>query len=145
MNYHRRSIFSLFVILAFYFLGTTYAFCFFTEQYRVHVINGIPNNNIVVHCQSRDDDMGTHTLSTDGEFSWKFCQNTRQTTLYFCHFWWQGKQQVFDVFNKTTSSSGMCVYGKIYGTHQCKWLAKSDGFYWFKDHDNVWVKGNDWS
>lgn len=63
--------------------------CFF-EYWEVHVLNHLPDNTnpLRLHCQSRDDDLGFHSISQQQDFNWHFCENFFHTTLFFCHLWW---------------------------------------------------------
>ncbi|KAK4385936.1 hypothetical protein Sango_2717600 [Sesamum angolense] len=97
--------------------------CIFVHRYEVHIINSLPSNSdpLVVHCASGDDDLGTHTLTSNQVFQWSFCENVTQTTLYFCHFSWGSKERAFEVFNKKLK--GDCYNGL------CFWEVRADGIY----------------
>ncbi|MBA0737321.1 hypothetical protein Gogos_010791, partial [Gossypium gossypioides] len=44
--------------------------------WHVHVVNGLSNGQILlVHCKSKDDDLGIHNLTAKTEFTWKFKPN----------------------------------------------------------------------
>ncbi|KAG5560487.1 hypothetical protein RHGRI_003714 [Rhododendron griersonianum] len=60
----------------------------FFKRVTVHVINGVPGvpDTLQVHCQSKDDDLGTHGLKNGQEINWTFKPNLFDTTLFFCHF-----------------------------------------------------------
>ncbi|GFQ03566.1 hypothetical protein PHJA_002500400 [Phtheirospermum japonicum] len=123
----------------------------------VYVVNNLPPNSLLnLHCQSKDDDLGDHTLAVNQVFNWSFyddlgnktlrvnenfhwtfCQNFFGRTLFFCHFYWGSKQRVFTVF-KTNPFKGSYV------THY--WLAKKDGFYFSNDNvTQTFTKKYDWS
>ncbi|EYU37413.1 hypothetical protein MIMGU_mgv11b018988mg [Erythranthe guttata] len=51
---------------------------------------------MLLHCQSRDDRLGYHTLAKDERFDFTFCPVWR--TVFFCHVWWNGKDIAFDVY-----------------------------------------------
>ena len=95
----------------------------FFPKLRVYIGNALPNNThlLTVHCQSKDHDLGYHTLAVNEEIHWEFRQNIWETTLYFCHFWWAGKDKSFAVFDRKLLKH-LC--GKI-----CPWVVKEDGFY----------------
>ncbi|KAK2985182.1 hypothetical protein RJ640_010471 [Escallonia rubra] len=90
----------LLMIIAFSFACTTWA-RYSYPTYELHVISRIPQSYppLTIRCQSKDDDLGYHTLYAGDDFHWHFRSNAIGTTLYFCHFWWDSKQKVFDVFN----------------------------------------------
>ncbi|KAI3458753.1 hypothetical protein Pfo_015416 [Paulownia fortunei] len=96
--------------------------CVFVWRYEVHIINNLPRRSapLKLHCASRDDDLGYHTLPINQDFHWQFCANIFNTTLFFCHFWWGSKEKVFNVFD--SDRRGKCDV-------TCNWIAKSDGIY----------------
>ncbi|KAM3249500.1 hypothetical protein T459_14254 [Capsicum annuum] len=103
--------------------------CFLTRKYHVHVINKLPSNssNLKIHCAAGDDERGNHYLAANQEFDWSFCQGFAWTTLYFCHFWWNSKDKVFDVYNDPVHCVNDGKLPKL--TTQCAWVVKADGFY----------------
>ncbi|KAG5538572.1 hypothetical protein RHGRI_019227 [Rhododendron griersonianum] len=68
----------------------------------VHIISGVPSA-LRVQCKSKDDDIGTHTLSNGEEFSWRFKPNIFRTTLFYCYFFWEEKQKSFAVYDARLS------------------------------------------
>ncbi|TMW80559.1 hypothetical protein EJD97_018354 [Solanum chilense] len=115
---------------------------------QVHILNNLPAKSpkLELHCASGDDDLGYNYPDVGADFHWKFC--AAQWTLFFCHFWWGDKDQVFDVFNDIQycvhDGSG-CV--KEY-TSECMWKVQDDGFYLgYYDHDAdkvIYTKYRDW-
>ncbi|KAK4732712.1 hypothetical protein R3W88_025700 [Solanum pinnatisectum] len=100
------------------------------EKHEVHVHNDLPQNTpqLEVHCASGDDDLGYRYPEIGAEFNWSFCPTF--STLYFCHFWWNGKDLAFDVFNDTDACVRNRGRGFIpYDTTDCHWQVKDDGFY----------------
>ena len=93
-----------------------------TQQETVYVINNLPPNSapLKLHCASKDDDLGYHTLSTNQDYHWSFCDDVIPKTLYFCHLWWGSKNQAFDAYKQTWVRPG---------SNQHYWVAKSDGIY----------------
>ncbi|KAF3645008.1 hypothetical protein FXO38_19863 [Capsicum annuum] len=95
----------------------------------VHIHDNLPPNTpkLVVRCQSGDDDLGVQSLGTGDDY--KFSFGFKLTTLFFCHFSWNGKDVSFDVFNDI----GYCVHdGKKFVplfTKSCYWVVQVDGFY----------------
>ena len=75
--------------------------------YLVHVINGFKNNSspLSIPCQSKDDDIGEHTLYVGNEISWHFKVNFIGTMLFFCHARWDGKDMSFNVFRAILQNS----------------------------------------
>ncbi|KAF3623592.1 putative glutamate receptor 3.6-like [Capsicum annuum] len=103
--------------------------CLFSEKFEVHVINKLPPGSpqLKLHCASKDNDLGYHDPTIDGDFNWSFCSALFGRTLYFCHFWWNSKDKAFDVFN----SEFYCVKDQkvVNYLRYCKWEVRSDGFY----------------
>lgn len=141
MNYLMKRILCL-LTLALYIFNTTttiYAVCI-APKYTVRIENDIANDSIRAHCKSKNKDLGDRILPYKGNFQWEFCQNYFQTTLYFCHFYWKSKQQVFDVFNKKLASK--CFFGSI---AECSWVVKDDGFYYYNFNTSLLIKTHDWN
>ncbi|KAK4342386.1 hypothetical protein RND71_038202 [Anisodus tanguticus] len=99
------------------------------DHYEVHIHNNLPKNSpqLKLHCASGDDDLGYKYPGLGTDFNWSFCPNP--STLFFCHFWWAGKDLRFDVFN----NSRVCVRdGDRFVpavTTKCQWQVQADGFY----------------
>ncbi|KAM3236222.1 hypothetical protein T459_15220 [Capsicum annuum] len=92
-------------------------------SYELHIVNDLPNTDTLwYHCASGDKDFGYNKLKVGEDFHFSFSINLLFTTLYFCHFWWDKKQNVFDVFNKGLVS--ICSRD-----HTCYWKVKNEGFY----------------
>ncbi|KAK2985179.1 hypothetical protein RJ640_010468 [Escallonia rubra] len=79
--------------------------------------------------------MGYHTLYVGGDFHFRFRNNVRRTTLFFCHFYWDSKDKTFDVFNMKQygDSCKLIEFGLL---NYCYWYVEVDGFY-FVNHDNI--------
>lgn len=138
-----RSLVFLVIFLGLYSIRSTYAACSLTKEYDVHIVNALPNN-LTIHCASKDDDLGFHNLTDGADFTWRFCANLFGKTLFFCHFWWQSKEQMFDVFNKEMAKKCSCGYqmGNL-----CYWNIRADGFYFSKDYKPFpegYVKEYEW-
>lgn len=111
--------------------------CFpFTVKTHVTVGNdlgGPPAPPLRIHCASKDDDFGFKNLTYHQEFSFTFCP-IPYDTLFFCHFWWNGKSKAFDVYNANPFKK-FCANEKY-----CYFAVRPDGFYisyvdpprWFK-------------
>ncbi|KAL0561640.1 hypothetical protein IC582_002080 [Cucumis melo] len=97
-------------------------------RYYIHVMNGLSNADLIVHCQSKDDDLGYHHLANRGDdYQWNFKENFWQTTLFWCKLEKQNVHVSFESFwpeSKSTWLRDRCGYQ---GT--CIWTAKDDGIY----------------
>ncbi|KAI5647766.1 hypothetical protein M9H77_33771 [Catharanthus roseus] len=105
------------------------------EKYHVHVANHLPNNShpLTVRCQSKDDDIGTHTLYVNEEIQWHFC-TVNFNTLFFCHFWWANKDASLDVFNGDLSDS--CHNNFVNeGKYTCYWTVREHNICLVTDDD----------
>ncbi|KAL0349990.1 UNVERIFIED_CONTAM: S-protein2 [Sesamum radiatum] len=96
------------------------------EVFTVHVVNNLPNNmsTLLIHCASKDDDMGNHTLYVNDDFHWRFHVNFWVSTMFFCRFQWDSKNVAHEVFNKRLGS--LCENGE---DNICLWSVKEDGFW----------------
>ncbi|KAL8227369.1 hypothetical protein R6Q57_017201 [Mikania cordata] len=124
---------------------TTVDGCFITKGFAIHMITEITYDNVMVHCQSREDDLGVHVLNfTNLEYGWSFCENFIESTLYHCSFWRSTSrdQQAFQVFNRTMFK--VCYQG-FSEANTCHWGIKADGFYLFDNFDRVWLKQYEWN
>ena len=74
--------------------------------------------DITLHCKSKDDDLGEHTLNNSSDFRFKFQPNIFKTTLFFCSFAWPNAFHWFNIYNYMRDS-GSCV-------HHCDWKIKPD-------------------
>ncbi|KAL7209785.1 hypothetical protein ACSBR1_031364 [Camellia fascicularis] len=129
------------LILAFYFVCSNHVLAQYFIKFRVHIISAVPDDPtpLLIHCQSKDDDLDYHFLSNGQDFDWKFRKNFFGTTLFFCAFQWNSKFTSFDVFNKTTASD--CETPEQPWT--CVWVVKPDGFY-MENSDSNGTKLNTW-
>lgn len=128
------------LLLTIYLVNPSYGACILTTGYTVHIQNQIPVETITLHCQSKDTELGNHTLTSTSYFEWKFCQNLIKTTLYSCHFEWGSKKQFFDVFTKAIGN--VCTFRKISGTGKCNWEVRSDGFWFYSK--KKWTQKYSW-
>ncbi|KAK6137855.1 hypothetical protein DH2020_028410 [Rehmannia glutinosa] len=136
-----KIIFLLFVIMLNILQSSA---CFPTAKIDIHVINNLPSKSppLTLRCQSKDDDLGYHTLKVKQDFSWSFCENIYGRTLFFCHLWWGSKQQSFDVFKSKLFKSKFTKVPKP----QYYWIAKSDGIYFSNSNTpSTFTKKYDWS
>lgn len=99
-------------------------FCFLTNKYEVYVVNNLPTNTppLRLRCQSKNNDLGYHNLTTNGNFNFHFCEKL-DITLFFCHLWWKNKEISFDVFDSKWRGHPCDKNGV------CYWAAKEDGIY----------------
>lgn len=108
-------------------------------KYKVHIINGYANNDnpLIIHCKSRDDDLGEHTLWMNNEFLFKFRKDFFVTTAFWCGFIHGSSRKVIYVF-RIDYESNFCR-----ATGNCFWSVREDGFY-FSNDNKSWVKRYNW-
>lgn len=100
-----------------------------TKKYYVFLRNKLPQNSnpLVVHCVSKDDDLGQHTLYLNQQIQWHFCDNIRNTR-FRCYFWWNNQKAIIDVFSQSVELKKLCSNHQE-GSDVCTWETREDGFY----------------
>lgn len=125
----------------------------------VDIMNGLPPNSppLLVHCKSKDDDLGNQTLTRWKTFFWRFKPAVFGTTLFWCNLWWGSKQVKFEVYNENLGE-GQCLVGhkeahdpNYKDINMCHWQARADGIYFTPflglgqhQDDKRWIKKFDW-
>ena len=96
------------------------------------------STQLLVHCRSKDNDLGQHNLSNGQYVGWSFGDNVFGRTLFWCYFKWNNTEKSFDIY-KTTTDTNTCA-------KQCWRSIRSDGVYF--DFENVepnaWIKVYSW-
>lgn len=92
-----------------------------SRKTRVTIANNLEGSNFTIHCKSKDDDMGTHVIAPQENYSWEFKVNFWHTTLFFCGVSWRDGSLVYD-FYKASRDLNRCLY-------YCNWYVKRDGVY----------------
>ncbi|XWS22417.1 hypothetical protein CRYUN_Cryun29cG0032100 [Craigia yunnanensis] len=109
-------------------------------RYKVHILNGFADNAkpLIIHCHSKDDDLGQHTLWTNQEFRFKFIVSFVKTTRFICDFnWGSNSADNITVFENTLETE-TCK-----STGNCFWKAAEDGIY-FSNNDQNWERRIAW-
>lgn len=91
-------------------------------KYHVYIINNLGDDTtLTIHCRSKDDDLGTHSLPFEADFHWSFHINIGRTTLFYCDMNWDYIKGHFDVFvaKRDTVRCGT----------KCVWRVDRDGLY----------------
>ncbi|KAL0378828.1 UNVERIFIED_CONTAM: hypothetical protein Sradi_3188300 [Sesamum radiatum] len=75
------------------------------EVFTVHVVNNLSNNMsaLLIHCASKDDDLGNHTLYVNDDFHWRSHMNFSVSTMFFCRFQWDSKNVAHEVTSRAFS------------------------------------------
>ncbi|XVE89969.1 hypothetical protein DITRI_Ditri20bG0039200 [Diplodiscus trichospermus] len=104
------------------------------EEYRVHISNGLSNNNeLTIHCQSKDDDLGEHRIPVSQEWNWSFKVNQSGTTLFWCNMNWANHHGSFEIFVVDHELLKRCDF------KECFWSARDDGLYLENNSDGSWL------
>ncbi|KAK7342359.1 hypothetical protein VNO80_25308 [Phaseolus coccineus] len=74
--------------------------------------------DLLVHCESADDDLGVQHLHPNASFSWSFRINFFISTLFHCSFQWESVLHKFVIYN-ARKDADKCVL--------CSWIVKEDG------------------
>ncbi|KZV57484.1 hypothetical protein F511_35209 [Dorcoceras hygrometricum] len=132
MGFASAKTFLFLVLIVSSHLLTFAHICVFTDAFTIYVANKLPPNSgkLLIRCQSGNNDLGYHNLTTNQEFSWSFCTAVFGRTLFFCHFWWGAKEVCFDVFRDS--------WAQRCSGDQCYWAAQSDGIYLSGSKRHVW-------
>jgi len=91
-----------------------------TQHTDVIIINTlVGNQDLKIHCKSKDNDLGEHVLQKDQTFHWGFGISVFGNTLFFCSFQWGNSPlQHYDVY----------VENRDWLTCEtCRWYIKEDG------------------
>ncbi|KAL6517351.1 hypothetical protein OROMI_033052 [Orobanche minor] len=90
----------LILLLVFNFCHETEGKIHFMSKHTIRIYSSLPTNSpqLILHCFSKDDDFGNHTLSHGSVFGWHFRVNMFGTTKYRCDFWWGKKAKRIAVF-----------------------------------------------
>ncbi|KAI3458956.1 hypothetical protein Pfo_015619 [Paulownia fortunei] len=123
MNKYIVSIFILMPLVLQTVASQKHKCSFLLRHIEVRVVNNLPQKSppLLLHCASKNDDLGYRTLPINKDFHFEFCSNFFNT-LFFCHLWWGKKSIVFDAYNVNWKGN-RCTDG------ECYWAAKSDGIY----------------
>lgn len=96
-------------------------------RWKVTISNQLsPGQTLSLHCKSKDDDLGDHTLQVGQSYSWKFRVNFFSTTLFWCTLKTSSNKHVtMEVFwpEKHDWLGYRCAY------ESCYWIAQDDGIY----------------
>lgn len=83
---------------------------------------------LLVHCKSKDDDLGDQLLREGGKFSCEFRENFFSTTLFWCNLRTSTNKhvtiEVFWLEKRHDWLAYRCGY-----EHTCIWMTQDDGIY----------------
>ncbi|XLS91184.1 hypothetical protein HN51_067192 [Arachis hypogaea] len=106
------------IIIMLPLLGNT--FSIFPQKTHVRIQNALEGNkDLMVHCKSRDNDIGEQYLKPHQCFEFHFKTNVWGSTLFFCGFNWQGGRHWYDIY---IHERDFTVCSKL-----CAWQVKQNG------------------
>ncbi|CAN0924578.1 S-protein homolog 5 [Linum grandiflorum] len=77
---------------------------------------------LMVHCKSKDDDLGPHFVPANNEYEFRFKPGVFKQTLFWCHVAApNNRKATFDVFNNKLIKNE--IRNNLY------WKLKDDGVY----------------
>ena len=82
-------------------------------------ISNYMETELNVHCKSKNDDLGPHTLAPHGSYTFKFRPNFWNSTQFFCKFIWKDGSHWFDIYIQTRDQHE-CV-------KHCNWFITKTG------------------
>lgn len=108
------------------------------RRYHVHIISSMSSDSppLLVHCRSRDDDLGARLLLPSQEYLIRFEVDFFRRTHFECSVQWGGRQSEFTAF-RCSRDENRCRSGN------CFWSVRRDGFYFSKDNRN-WHLEYEW-
>nr|AFK40358.1 unknown [Lotus japonicus] len=98
-------------------------------------LKGSGFTQLLVHCGSKDDDLGIHYLQSGQSFQWSFKDNIWGTTLFWCHLGWNSVSQTITAYRYSDDSCGS----------QCWRSIRPDGAYFYSAEPfRRWDKKYSW-
>ena len=93
---------------------TTLAEAGYFKKITVQINNTLENNQeLTVHCKSKNDDLGFHTLLPKKTYEFSFKRNAfGDGTLFFCSFTWPEEPQLhyFDIYDQKRDDCSKCFW-----------------------------------
>lgn len=103
----------------------------------VEIINGFGEaklaplvTNVTLHCKSKDDSLGYHTLHVGASYRFQFNRNYfLPTTLFWCFFTWPQDQtrHYIDIYEEDRDECTFCSW-KIWSGGACMYDVDGDGY-----------------
>lgn len=95
------------------------------SPWEVSIFNYMKDAELVIHCKSKDDDLGEKHIAVGNHYYWMFKENFWQTTLFWCNFWSKYGHASGEVFwpEKGSYITDRC------SKNTCNWAAVEQGIY----------------
>jgi len=102
---------------------------FISTKTTVSVQNILGDNSVlVVHCSSKDNDLGKRNVFVGAPLQWSFFVNVRETTLFRCTLQWDNLPEKTIVIYDAKIDLPLC-------TRRCWREVRPDGLYFLHDDD----------
>ena len=106
----------------------------------VLITNNLGSNlDLVVHCKSKNDDLGAHLLHNGETYNFGFKPNIFGTTLFFCRFQWSPNDvhwfDIYDAGGGTSSECTTCVWSVI-PAGPCRFMPSTNTYVCFPWNNN---------
>lgn len=113
------------------------------EKWTVHVMNDLTHDQkLLVHCQSKDNNLGEHRVNVGSEYYWSFRINFWETTLFWCQLKKpNGQHASFEAF--WVEKHSIWLYYRCLDS-ACYWHAKDDGIYLANNPDKTQLLIHKW-
>ncbi|CAL0312156.1 unnamed protein product [Lupinus luteus] len=109
----------------------------FPQVTTVSVKNDLGNGIILfLHCKSRDNDLGVHSLAYGQSQTWSFRLNVIGSTLFFCRVTWNNVDRSLEIYNANTDDA-QCL-------SQCYRSVTLDGIFYYWQFKDYWYQKYKW-
>ena len=100
----------------------------FNPEITVKITNKMSRGEkIAVHCQSKDDDLGTRRLYPGQIYQWKFREHVLDGTRFWCHITWREKSAQFDAWKSGERNN--CIKKCFYQATNSRIIGPYDYFF----------------
>ncbi|OWM83481.1 hypothetical protein CDL15_Pgr012962 [Punica granatum] len=84
-----------------------------------------------IHCESRDDDLGSHIITQGSYYSFSFKPSVLPfvSTLFHCSLNWEGRGLSFAIYNEDRDLNSRC-------SRLCLWKVRKDGVSGYKEGED---------
>ncbi|CAI0394821.1 unnamed protein product [Linum tenue] len=96
-----------------------------TVQATVYITNHLTKKILIVHCRSKDDDLGVHAVAVGATIHWSFGQNLFGGTLFWCKLAVEDKRIIFVAYDQGVDDVKGDWYVRdegVYGIHNLTFL-----------------------
>ena len=113
----------------------------------VHLINQL-GSDLNVHCWSKDDDLGQHTISSGQEYQWRFNRLIVvfyvMRTRFHCSVSRAGANDFKFLAYESLRDHYSCGGTRNGRNHNCRWLFAPEGIYFYNYKASIWSLRYPW-